>query len=70
MIRQVKQFVHKTNDTLPEPDCVAKAIYRAASDRSHRLRYSPHAEMFLLLHAMLPDRLWQRLVKAWMLGNR
>ena len=59
----------KINDTLPEPDGVAKAIYRAATDRSQRLRYSPHGEMFLLLHALLPDRLWRLLVETIMLGK-
>lgn len=66
-IAKVQKFMYKINDSLPEPDGVAKAIYRAATDRSQRLRYSPHGEMFLLLHSLLPDRLWRSLVKAIML---
>lgn len=68
-IAHVQKFMYKINDSLPEPDAVAKAIYRAATDRSQRLRYSPHGEMFLLLHSLLPDRLWRSLVKTLMLGT-
>ena len=63
----VQKFMYKLNDNLPEPDGVAKAIYRAATDRSQRLRYSPHGEILLLLHALLPDRLWRLLVETLML---
>jgi NADP-dependent 3-hydroxy acid dehydrogenase YdfG len=70
MIHHVKEFMEKINDSLPEPEGVAKAIYRAATDRSERLRYSPHGEQILLLHALLPDRLWRFLVKTIMLGKR
>jgi len=69
MIDQVKRFMIRINDTLPEPDSVAKAIYRAATDSGDRLRYSPHGELFLLLHALLPDRIWRSLVETMMLGN-
>lgn len=68
-IAQVKQFMYRINDSLPEPDKVAKAIYQAASDRSNRLRYSPHGEIFLLLHQLLPDRVWRTLVERIMLGQ-
>jgi NADP-dependent 3-hydroxy acid dehydrogenase YdfG len=67
LIAQVQKFMYKLNDSLPEPTGVAKAIYRAATDRSQRLRYSPHAEIFLLLHSLLPDHLWRLLVKTIML---
>jgi NAD(P)-dependent dehydrogenase (short-subunit alcohol dehydrogenase family) len=65
----VQKFMSKINDRLPEPEGVAKAIYRAATDRSQRLRYSPHSEMLLLLHALLPDRWWRLLVETLMLGK-
>lgn len=68
-IAQVKQFMYRINDSLPEPDKVAKAIYQAANDRSNRLRYSPHGEIFLLLHQLLPDRIWRTLVERIMLGQ-
>ena len=69
-IDRVQRFMHKINDSLPGSDGVAKAIYRAATDRSGRLRYSPHGELFLLLHALLPDRLWRSFVETVMLGKR
>lgn len=65
----VQKFMSKINNNLPEPDGVAKAIYRAATDRSQKLRYSPHGEILLLLHALLPDRLWRLLVETLMLGK-
>lgn len=68
LVERVKQFTEKINDSLPGPEGVAKTIYRAASDRSEKLRYSPYGEAFLLTHAILPDRLWRRLVTRMMLG--
>jgi NADP-dependent 3-hydroxy acid dehydrogenase YdfG len=70
IVTQVKQFMQNINDSLPKPTGVAKAIYRAATDRSERLRYSPNGEIFLLLHALLPDRLWRSLVETMMLNKR
>ncbi|MEH1886821.1 SDR family oxidoreductase [Nostoc sp.] len=69
MVNYVKQFSEKINDSLPEPQGVAKTIYRAATDRSGRLRYSPYGEAFLFLHAILPDKLWRSLVENMMLGK-
>lgn len=61
-IEQMQQFSAQLNERLPGPAGVAKAIYRAATDSSSRLRYSPHGEVFLLMHALLPDWLWRILV--------
>ncbi|BAZ51695.1 short-chain dehydrogenase/reductase SDR [Nostoc sp. NIES-4103] len=69
MVMRVKHFSEGLNNSLPGPEKVAKTIYKAASDRSHRLRYSPHGEAFLLMHAILPDSLWQSLVTRLMLGR-
>lgn len=69
MSNQVKGFMEKINDSLPGPEGVAKTIYRAANDYSGRLRYSPHGELFFLMHAILPDRLWRSLVEKMMLGK-
>jgi NAD(P)-dependent dehydrogenase (short-subunit alcohol dehydrogenase family) len=68
-IDTIQKFMSKINDRLPEPDGVAKAIYRAATDRSSRLRYSPNGEIVMFLHGLLPDRLWYLLVKSIMLGK-
>jgi NAD(P)-dependent dehydrogenase (short-subunit alcohol dehydrogenase family) len=69
MVTQMKNFSEKINNSLAAPEGVAKAIYRAASDRSQRLRYSPYGEVFFLLHAILPDRLWRSLIENMMLRN-
>lgn len=69
LVERVKQFTEGINDSLPGPEGVAKTIYRAASDRSGRLRYSPHGEVFLLMHAILPDWLWRSLVTRMMFGS-
>ncbi|PSB06734.1 short-chain dehydrogenase/reductase [filamentous cyanobacterium CCP2] len=69
LIQRVKQFSGSLNDSLPGPEGVAKTIYKAATDRSERLRYSPHGEAFLLMHAVLPDFLWRSLVTRMMLGT-
>lgn len=66
-IERVQAFMAKIDDRLPAPDRVAQAIYRAATDRSSKLRYSPHAKILLWLHALLPDRLWRSLVTNVML---
>jgi short-subunit dehydrogenase len=67
--QRVKQFSDRLNGSLPAPDGVAKTIYRAATDRSNRLRYAPHGRAYLLLHALLPDRLWRSLISRSMLQN-
>lgn len=69
LVYRVKDFMEKINDSLPEPLGVAKAIYLAANDRSRRLRYSPHGEAFLILHKILPDRIWRSLITNMMLGK-
>jgi len=46
LVDRVKGFSEGLNDSLPGPEGVAKTIYRAANDRSGRLRYSPHGEAF------------------------
>ena len=70
LVERVKQFSEELNDSLPEPEGVAKTIYRSANDRSERLRYSPHGEAFLLMHALLPDSLWRSLVTRMMFGSK
>jgi NAD(P)-dependent dehydrogenase (short-subunit alcohol dehydrogenase family) len=69
-IDRVRRFMLRINDSLPGAEGVAKAIYRAATDRSPQLRYAPHGELWLRLHALLPDRLWRSLVEMIMLGKR
>lgn len=70
LVERTKQFSEQLNDSLPGPEGVAKAIYRAASDRSERLRYSPYGEAYLLMHTILPDWLWRSLITRMMFGGR
>jgi NADP-dependent 3-hydroxy acid dehydrogenase YdfG len=69
MINHLKDFMEKINDSLPGSEGVARTIYRAASDRSGRLRYSPYGEAFFLMHTILPDLLWRTIISNWMLGK-
>lgn len=69
LTEQVRAFSENINDSLPGPEKVAKAIYQAACDHSNKLRYSPHGQAFLLLHALLPDWMWRMLVTRMMLKN-
>jgi NAD(P)-dependent dehydrogenase (short-subunit alcohol dehydrogenase family) len=69
LVDGVKHFTEKLNNSLPEPEGVAKTIYKAASDRSGRLRYSPYGEPLLFLHALLPDFLWRLFIQKVMLGK-
>lgn len=68
LAEQVQQFSDRLNDSLPGPEGVARSIYQAATDRTPRLRYSPYGRSFLLLHSLLPDRIWRSLVSRLMLG--
>ncbi len=70
LVERVKQFSEGLNNSLPGPEGVAKIIYRAANDRSQRLRYSPYGEPFLIMHKILPESLWRSLVSRIMLGSR
>ncbi|MBK1989553.1 SDR family oxidoreductase [Sphaerospermopsis aphanizomenoides BCCUSP55] len=69
MINNLQQFTKKLDDYLAPPEGVAKTIYRAATDQSARLRYSPYGEAYFFLHAILPDQLWRSLVGKIMLGK-
>ncbi len=52
----------RLNATLPTPGRVAAVVFRAATDGSDRLRYPAAAGPFPLLHRLLPDALWRRLI--------
>ncbi|MEA5569354.1 hypothetical protein VB693_28560, partial [Anabaena sp. UHCC 0399] len=69
MVERMKSFSKKLDASLPDPEGVARIIYRAAIDRSGRLRYSPHGEAYFWLHALLPDRVWRSLIENMMLGK-
>lgn len=59
---EFKGFTEGLNDRLPEADHVARTIFQAVISRSNRLRYPVKAGPYLLMHSLLPDSLWRRMV--------
>lgn len=56
------EMTKRLNDNLPDPEAVARVIYRAACDRSDKLRYPAQPGSYLLMRRVLPDRLWRAVV--------
>lgn len=54
----------RLNDALPGPDRVAEVIYRAATDRSTRLRYQAAPGIYPLMRRLLPDAIWRASITA------
>jgi NAD(P)-dependent dehydrogenase (short-subunit alcohol dehydrogenase family) len=52
----------KGNSAGAKPEEVAKVIYRAANDRSNRLRYLAKPGPLFWMNRILPDALWRRLM--------
>lgn len=59
-------WVSHSNESAPTPEPVAAAIFRAANDRSTRLRYPVRARMLITMSRLLPERLWRSMVGASM----
>lgn len=59
---EFRRFTEGLNDRLPEAEHVAQSIFQAATSRSNRLRYPVKAGPYLLMHSLLPDCLWRRMV--------
>jgi NAD(P)-dependent dehydrogenase (short-subunit alcohol dehydrogenase family) len=55
--------MQKAGADAPGPDVVARAIYRAATDGSRRLRYPANAAAVLMLRRLLPTSLFMWVVK-------
>lgn len=51
-------------ETMPGPETVAKVVFTAAQDRSDRLRYPARPGPYLLLHKLLPDRVWRSMIEG------
>ncbi len=52
----------KSHRRAAEPEAVAKAIFRAANDKSDRLRYLAKPGPLFWLNRILPDALWRSLL--------
>ena len=67
--RRVLPRMARVERSAPGPAAVADAIWRAATDRWPRLRYSPRGSAILALRAILPDFVFVRGVRraldAW-----
>lgn len=48
---------------MPTPDKVAEVVYRAATDRTDRLRYLAKPGPYIALYRLLPDRLWRNMIQ-------
>lgn len=50
------------DSTLPGPESVAEAIYKASTDKTERLRYPVKTQGASILQRMLPERLWRSIM--------
>jgi NAD(P)-dependent dehydrogenase (short-subunit alcohol dehydrogenase family) len=56
--------MQRVGATAPGPQIVAKAIFKAATDGSRRLRYPVNAGAILMLRRLLPTRLFMAIVRS------
>lgn len=56
--------MQRSGETAPGPELVAKVIERALTDTSWKLRYSANSLQLLLLRRMLPDSLFNWVVRT------
>jgi NAD(P)-dependent dehydrogenase (short-subunit alcohol dehydrogenase family) len=57
-------IMQRAGDKAPGPQIVAKAIFKAATDGSRRLRYPVNAGAILMLRRLLPTRLFMAIVRS------
>jgi short-subunit dehydrogenase len=57
-------WVTQSDSHAPSAEGVSSVIFKAATDRSDRLRYLAKAGSVLTLHAMLPDSMWMTMTSA------
>jgi NAD(P)-dependent dehydrogenase (short-subunit alcohol dehydrogenase family) len=60
----VINHVSDTDRRAPSCEPVAEAIFRAAVDSSGRLRYPVKGNLFRLCHALVPDAIWQFVLRT------
>lgn len=63
-IDRVMPKLQKSGISGAPPELVAKVIYRAANDRSQRLRYSANSALLLTLRKILPDSWFFGILRA------
>ena len=55
-------WVTRSDVDAPPPEKVAETVFKAATDRSRRLRYPVGVGPFLLLRALMPDAMWRSMI--------
>ena len=60
----MRAWIERGDRHAPSPEPVAEAVYRAATDRSSRLRYPVKGRLMLAMHALLPQPLWRGMMAA------
>ena len=56
----------REDEKAPGCEPVAEEIFKAATDKSDRLRYPVHGRLALLMYALLPDAVWRSLMAGGM----
>jgi NAD(P)-dependent dehydrogenase (short-subunit alcohol dehydrogenase family) len=64
MLSKAMPVMQKAGATAPDPEIVAKTIYRAATDGSATLRYPVNASMLLWARKLLGTRLFMGMVRG------
>ena len=63
-IRAMKAMSEGLQDTMSDPREVAQVIFKAATDRSDKLRYLAKPGPYVLMYRLLPDRWWRGLIQG------
>ncbi|MEZ5307778.1 MAG: SDR family oxidoreductase [Pyrinomonadaceae bacterium] len=63
-VSRVLPKLEKAGMDAPGPEIVAEAIFKAATDRTFKLRYSANSKMLLTLRRILPDSLYSFVVRT------
>jgi len=60
---KIVEMTTRLNENLPAPETIAAVIYKAASDRTNKLRYPAEPGPYLLMRRLLPDWIWRSVVE-------
>ena len=63
-VARAMPVMQRVGETAPGPEIVAKAIYKAATDGSWRLRYPVNAAPILLARRLLPTRWFMAIIRG------
>lgn len=63
LVARAMPNMQKAGEDAPDGSVVAEAIYNSVTDDSHRLRYNVNTKGMLLLRRLLPDRIFNGIIK-------